>query len=244
MSEKNGPMTKSKKKPSRDSRRYHMHQLEPYDTAQSTDGSTQHSNPRNYESPVPVESNPRARDVRPDSHGSNRQSYEYTQYMGSFQHPPYSALHSYYPAVTPASSGASAARKRPRVQDTLAFNYLSTPNSSVLTNTQPTAAMSPSYQDQRLMHISPSFYSQTSSRYSSSQQRSPASAMIPSHYGSQVSAVRNEPWLADVHHQPVPRAPPPQHHDFDLYNDDLLSDDDSDHRDGSTSPVDFSVMEV
>lgn len=239
VSEKNGPMTKSGKKPPTESRRANL-PIEPMETLSAYEASGQQNGQENLMTPVSVESSQQAQELRPDWSASNFRLHQpYVHRGGNYRNATNPEAHAYYPSVTPASS--AAARKRPRVQDIpmLSFNYFSTPNSSVMTNTPPPTSMSPSFHHQRLMYPSSSYYSYASSHYSPSQHHSPASAMIPSHYLNQSGGRRNEPWVADIHNQLPAHSSTTQYQDFDLYNEELLSDH-SDHRDGSLSPIMFS----
>lgn len=181
----------------------------------------------------------RQQQLRPG--GQSSQYYQqYVPRAGPFLHPSPTQLQS-LAAVTPATTGS--ARKRPRAHNTAvpSLNRFSTPPSSVLTNTPPVSSIS-SFDHQRLIRYpTPSYYShysQISSYSTGSHFSTPASANIQSPDVPQSSGRRNEPWIADVHHQTNRRPSGVQSNAFDPYNDELLSDH-SDHRDGSLSPVNY-----
>lgn len=229
VSEKNGPMAKSRTK------------LTPQrDISPSTEAETKGGSNREALTPAWQDQNEvrHARSKRPHTPREPRfdiplsscyYSHQYAGYTTSIRPSPLPHTPSNH-SVTPAT--LSMARKRPRVSESpvSTYNYYSPSSSKYLTNTSPGIFFSspaPRYQRQK---PSPSYFSYT---------RSPASAVIPSHYASQESGGRNEPWLADVNAQFADsRLALPSSSDFDFYNEELLSDH-SEHTTGSIFPFKY-----
>lgn len=234
VSEKNGPMARSKKKigPSHDVfRPIHIAVNQRPATDDRIQGEYSHYDRFQIPSFHPAT----VRDMPPSSTVLN---HPYVYSAASYR-PPSVSMTPRHPSVTPAI--ASDSRKRPRLQESpstaYSYNRFSPHNTSVGMNTPTEMILStPVARDQLMPSSRHGYFSHGSSQGA----YSPASAMIPEHYAS---GSRNEPWMADIHlHDPTQRAPVAAASDFDPYNEDILSDH-SDHRDGAISPIIYPKQE-
>ncbi len=234
VSEKNGPMAKSKRKSNTVSansfptdiagataRKYSKENLVQVDHMQGA------GNHHNFSRSAPL--------IRGMPPGTISSSYahpyrEYTAILG----PPSVPITPRYPPVTPASE--SLPRKRPRAHDSPmtvhSYNYFSPHGSSFVPNASPGMGFPSPASRAFLSQGSPGYFSQSS--FSGSRQLPSPSPMISEPHSS--DSRLNESWVADIHSHYAPRrssiAPAG---DFDPYNEEILSDH-SDHRDGSVSP--------
>lgn len=174
----------------------------------------------------------------PPTTSSSSFLHPYQQSTASLRHP--GQIQMRYPSVTPASE--RVARKRPRVIDSptpvASYDYSSPNNNLYRPAPHPALGFAfPSPASRTSMSRGSSgYFPHATPPYFSGPHRSPPSIASTQHYSSQSSSRHREPWVPDVHpHYSVRRSPGASAGDFDPYNEEILSDH-SDHRDGSVSP--------
>lgn len=176
--------------------------------------------------------------MMPPTTSASSYFHPYQQSTASLGHPAQIPMR--YPSVTPASE--QAARKRPRVVDSPtpvpSYDYLSPHNNSFRGVSHPALGFgfpSPA-SGTSISRGSPGYFPHSTASYFSGPHRSPLSVASQQNYSSQSSSRHRENWVPEVRpHYSVHRSPAASAGDFDPYNEEILSDH-SDHRDGSVSP--------